>query len=453
MTDSPTQVLSRRRAVAVFGLAAAATLFLFLVHFRMVGFGVYGDGLGYYAPLRSLAFDRDLDVRNEYEYFASTRSRFSGASRWPFPIPRSSKYTIGMGLVLSPFFLLGHLLALLLDSLRVSHVPPDGLSWPYEMFYCLGSAVFGLIGLWASYKACRLYCGRAPSVVATLGVWFASPLFFYLAIETSMSHAVSQGLVSTFLYCTLRRDWLRDKRSALFLGLLLGLAVLVRPQNILFCCVPVLLASSAWRANGPGPVLKSLSLVAVGIVACAAVQVVVYRAQYGALSNVPYLIEGRRGESGTSFHWLAPRLGQVLFSGYRGLFVWHPTVLLAVVGLLFLARRDARSSAALLVAFAGQVYVVAAWHCWWQGASVGGRMFSNCTLIFALGLASLWTPLRGRALWIAAGVTLFLMIWNTLIIAQYMTRMIPAEGPVTARELIVNQVRVVPRFLRHFERE
>ena len=34
-----------------------------------------------------------------------------------------------------------------------------------------------------------------------------------------------------------------------------------------------------------------------------------------------------------------------------------------------------------------QIYIVSSWSSWWQGASYGGRMFPDCCLFFAIGLA------------------------------------------------------------------
>jgi hypothetical protein len=242
----------------IFAVACVTTLGVFGVYFYMAGsIGIYSDGIGYYAPLRSIVFDGNLDVSNEYHHFASSTSKFSGEVRWPFPIPQYSKYTIGMALVLSPFFFIGHLVALLLEVLGVP-IATNGLSWPYEFFYSIGSLILGLGGMYLSYRAAQLKFGSFPAIVAVVGVWFGSSLFYYLAIVPSMSHAVSQFLVSAFLYLTLIRDWTQEKRTGLLMGFLLGLAALVRPQNVLFVVVPLFLIPLKWKSDGK-VVLKDLS--------------------------------------------------------------------------------------------------------------------------------------------------------------------------------------------------
>ncbi|MBN1269456.1 MAG: hypothetical protein JXB04_07710, partial [Kiritimatiellae bacterium] len=137
-----------------FVIALAVTLLAFGVHFGLVGFGVYSDGLGYYAPLRSLVFDHDLRVDDEYAYFAGTASAFGGGARFAGRPPEYSVYPIGMGLVLSPFFGLGHLFTLALRGLEPD-MALDGYAWPYEFFYCIGSILFGVAGLMLCYAAMK----------------------------------------------------------------------------------------------------------------------------------------------------------------------------------------------------------------------------------------------------------------------------------------------------------
>ncbi|MGA1621733.1 MAG: hypothetical protein ACO36E_03275, partial [Synechocystis sp.] len=179
-------------------------------------------------------------------------------------------------------------------------------------------------------------------------------------------------------------------------------------------------------------------------------QILIYLWQYGGLEKIPYLEEGKASGSSGSFHWFQPALWQVLFSGHRGLFIWHPLTLLGILGLGMTWRQFPRLNSALLIGFFAQVYFIAAWWCWWQGASVGGRMFANCTLAFVFGLAALWDYRPGTSWqkW-GLGITLFFIGWNALIVLQYQSGMIPPEAPITLRELYQNQFQVIPYFLKH----
>ena len=76
--------------------AIVITLAIFLLKFCLTGFGVFGDGIGYYGPLRSLLFDGDLRVLNEHEFYSQSASIFGGAVRSTWPGVEYSKYTIGI---------------------------------------------------------------------------------------------------------------------------------------------------------------------------------------------------------------------------------------------------------------------------------------------------------------------------------------------------------------------
>jgi hypothetical protein len=437
------------------------TLAIFLLKFCLTGFGVFGDGIGYYSPLRSLLFDGDLKVLNEHEFYSQSASIFGGGVRSTGTGVEYSKYTIGMGLILLPFFAIGHLVAVALGLMGVN-VEANGLTWPYELFYCLGSIGLGITGLWLSYRTARHYFSPTACAIAVGGIWFASPLTYYLLIEVSMSHAVSQFLISLFLYFCITKPWQKERRLQVLLGGILGMAALVRPQDILFIIVPVLIGWLGIEENS-NPQLKkinfrdllrfqylnAIALILVVTLLMQLPQLLIYIWQYGGLSRIPYLEEGKARGYGGSFHWFQPEIFKVLFSGYRGLFTWHPLTLLAVIGLGLLARKMTRLACILLIAVGLQVYVISAWWCWWQGASVGGRMFANCSLIFIFGLAALWDYFPGRQWkkW-GIGISCFLIFWNILIMLQYQSAMIPPEAPITLTQLYQNQFKAIPFFLQ-----
>jgi hypothetical protein len=426
-------------------VASAFTALLFAASFAKTGFGVFGDGVGYYAPLRSLVFDHDLVIADEVTHFAP--------ERWPHPIPTHGKYPIGLAVVLAPFFALGHGLTVVLRALG-AEVTADGYAWPDELGFCAGSAFLGWLGLVATLKAARRLTGERAALLGVLGVWFASPLFFYLTIETSMAHAVSQALVSLSLYLALTRDWTREPRAAAQVGATLGLAILVRPQDGLFALTLGVWAlwpprSFGDRREGGSPSKAAGPWIAAAIaLAIAMLQVAVYVVAFGSLAAVPYFHEASAAGRGATFDWLHPRLGAVLFSPLHGLFSWHPLTLLAVIGLGVMVRRDPRLALGLALGWLAQLWVVGAWHDWWQGASLGGRMFASSSFAFALGLAALWDELGsppGRA--VAIVVTALAALWNLSLAAQYRLGIIPAEAPVSLERMASGHVEVLHRVL------
>lgn len=464
------QLTKDNRLKWYFAMAIAVTVTIFLLKFTVTGFGVYGDGLGYYTPLRSLLFDGNLWVNNEYQYYADTATQFGGSPRVFGPIPEYSKYTLGLGVVLLPFFAIGHFLALIIHQFDGT-LPINGLSWPYELTYCLGSIGLGIASLILSYQFARRYFSKTACLLAVGGIWFASPLSYYLFIEASMSHGVSAFLIALFLTGIFTQPWQTNWRWQVALGLTIGMAAWVRPQDVLFLLIPILIAVIAFELPPDHSQPESLPkfsltsliqtlkqwpwwrsiLVLISVAALMQLpQILIYLWQFGGLDKIPYLEEGKASGNSGSFNWFQPALWQVLFSGHRGLFIWHPLTFLSILGLGLTWRKFPRLNSALFMGFFAQVYFIAAWWCWWQGASVGGRMFANCTFLFVFGLAGLWDSLPGKnwQKW-GLGITLFFIIWNGLIVLQYQSAMIPPEAPVTLTELYQNQFKVIPYFIDH----
>jgi hypothetical protein len=173
-------------------------------------------------------------------------------------------------------------------------------------------------------------------------------------------------------------------------------------------------------------------------------QTIVWRIVFGHWIELnPYA-----GGAGVGFNWLHPHIFGVLFSTNRGLFIWTPLMLPAVLGWLCLRQKTRQLTAMLVTNFVLQFYVVASWGAWSGSAAFGQRFFTNMVPAFALGLAALLNVLqqRVRFRWIASACALF-VVWNGLLLIRYVLEDIPRIGSVPLSELIVGQFTVLPRYL------
>src|SRR5262249_29256120 len=94
-----------------------------------LGARLQSDGFYYFAYLRSMAFDRDVDFTNDYRMLGlGTKTNLFA----PTPTGHAqSAWTIGPAIVWSPFFAVGHLVAKRLHA-SGSDVSVDGTSFPYR---------------------------------------------------------------------------------------------------------------------------------------------------------------------------------------------------------------------------------------------------------------------------------------------------------------------------------
>ncbi len=75
------------------------------------------------------------------------------------------------------------------------------------------------------------------------------------------------------------------------------------------------------------------------------------------------------------------------------MFSWTPVLILAVVGLPFLIKRDVLLGAGSLLTFLAFYYFIASYPDWDGLSSFGNRFFVSLTPIFILGLAALLSSL------------------------------------------------------------
>lgn len=427
LVAAPVRWIERHPHLAVAAFTASCLL-LFWATIplpRIDGALVGSDGVGYYVYLPSVLIDHDLDFTDEYQYFYAydaARAERVLALRTPLRLPQNF-YPIGAALLWAPFFLMAHGIVLL-ANLGGAGLAADGYGLLYQASALTATILYGGAGLLLAMRVARRVASPGAAVLATLLVAAGGNLVYYMTAEPSMSHAMSAAATALF-FCT----WLscrdrRDVRAAALLGATGGLMALVRYQDGLVLAVPFLLRlPEAWNSlrrrdttGGLWLLLRDVGVAAGAALAAFAPQLVVWRLLYGAF----FLIPQQYAWPGSLISWTSPHPLEVLFSPVRGLFVWHPVFLLAVLGLLVARSRDRRLAAAGLLAIAVQWAMVSVWFGWMQGQSFGGRMFIGCTVAFVIGLASLidWT----RQHWSTAGVVavgVVLVVWNALLFVEY----------------------------------
>ena len=422
---------------------------------------VYGaDEIKYFAALRSVYFDRDLHYANEYAHFigrdpvahAGLRPYMEGETPTGY---RLNDAPIGTAVLWSPFYVAADIGVAAARSLGAA-VPRDGYAWPYVWAVCLGSLFWGTAGMFLAYRLCRAYASRTASLWGVVAIWFASPVVFYLYITPAMAHANSIFAVTLFLLLWQRGRVDRAARGWVILGAAAGLMILVRELNWLLLLVlavdetqgilHVVQSADGQRVRG-APLVRAAVVewwrrsvgylcfaVALGIVV--APQLYVYQTLNGTFGPTPFVVE--------KFSLLPRYAFAVLFSGFHGLFSWHPVTLVAVLGLAALWRRAPWVAAALVVFVAAQVLVIGSYEAGWGGASFGARRFINCTAIFSLGLAVGFGTLRGRFRHLAAVAIAGLVLWNAGLAVQYSVGLIPRDAPVSIGRIARNQVFEVP---------
>lgn len=420
---------------------------------------VAGDGIGFYAYVRSPLIDHNFRFSSDWENPKRDLQMLFLVDHFvENPITKTGHlpnyYPVGPAILWSPFLIIGHLAALASTRLG-AHIPADGHSWPYMVAMAGATALYGLAGLFISFAVARRFVAERWAFWATLGVWLATPLPVFMYFMPSWPHTHSVFVNSLFLWYWLRTRGKRTPRQWLLLGLLSGLMVEVHYPNVVFLLAPayevITAYVEAWQKRSQGVHLfvdsiKRHSLWAAGLLVALLPTFVTREIVFGN----PFSVGAY-----SLWNWKAPAFGPVLFSTEHGVLVFAPILVPALVGLVYLCRLQPFLGA-ICISIVSGFYCVIALYPWWSGVfGPGNRYFLSLTPLFILGLACafgfaerLWRSGRSAAMRIVP-VTLVFVLWNLGLIYQWKTHLMPWYTRVYWEETLYNQFRVVPRQAVH----
>ncbi|HXG54710.1 MAG TPA: hypothetical protein VNJ03_04965 [Vicinamibacterales bacterium] len=409
--------------VAALVFRASRTLSLFTLLF-VVGVAcqlqlsarLQSDGFYYYAYLRSIVFDRDVDFTNDYRMLG-----LGDKAHLFVPTPTGhaqSAWTIGPAIVWAPFFVAAGPIARHLNEAGAD-VSTNGISYPYRQAVCIAGLVYGLLGCWFTYRvAARLFL-RRYAAVATTFVVCGSFMLWYLVKEPSMTHAPSMAGVAGFTWMWVATRERRTLWQWAALGAIAGFITMIRWQNALFAIMPACdaLAAlvSAARARDHVRLRSTLAAGALFTV-CATLaflpQMLAWRAIYGSYLAVSPV--------GPQIRWWDPHLVDILWSSRNGLFSWSPVIYVSAAGLVLFCVRRPELGCPMLLSVGAMVYFNASIQDWWGSAGFGARRFDGTIPLFALGMATFIehavAAARRFPFGMVSAIGALLVVWNIALV-------------------------------------
>ena len=282
---------------------------------------------------------------------------------------------------------------------------PNGTEPIYAAAVALATFVYGVAGLYVLMAALRRFVSPAAAFWTTVLCWVGSPLRFYLSVMPVMAHGPEFFAAALTLWTYLR---LRETagpapavRAAAWCGVACGLAFLARSQDGLLLILPGLELVRRLRPSADRrAALRAAASLGAAFVVTALPQFLAWQVMFGR----PLLVPHERLH-GSSFMSLAhPRLLDALVDARGGLFVTHPLMLAAAVGLVLLLRRDPRYVAGVVPIVLAMWYVNASVFDWYHV-----RRYTGIVPLLAPGLAVVIAPLARSALPIAV---IALLAWR-----------------------------------------
>lgn len=339
------------------------------------------DVSGYYMYLPAIFIYKDLkqvaflnDIQEKYQPAGSAYQIFDHWSG-----RRIMKYSAGMAVQYLPFFLAAHAVAAPLGY------PADGFSRPYQVAVSLGSLLIALIGLWFMRKNLLRYFGDGAAAGALLLLVFATNYLDYSAINGAMTHNYLFTLYALLIWQTIRFYERPTYRRGLAIGLIVGLAALTRPTELIAVIIPVL-----WGVTNGKEVRERIQFFvanwrkpALAIIACGLVgslQLIYWKSVAQEWLVYSYEDQG--------FSWLSPHIKNCLFSYRAGWLVYTPVMVFSLLGFYALYRRARPVFFPSLLFSLLFMYIAFSWDIWWYGGSLGQRSMVQAYAVLAFPLTA-----------------------------------------------------------------
>ncbi len=394
-----------------------------------------GDDAGYYAYLRSLFFDGDIDFINERHYAHAEKLTPTG---YVF-----NNWQIGQGLLFLPFFIIGHLLTLLYGALGYP-VAADGYSSPYLLSTAVASGTWLFAGLILVTHLARKIASERVAWITALSIWLASPLLYFTFIRQRMAHtlefAVSALLIVSWLHWRKSRDLVKYA----VLGGILGLLCMVRVINVaFFALIAVDLLITLWsdKSSALSEKVKSISFrfaaFSLGFLMLMLPQLVSWYKLNGIPLPPRHLHFAGEGLAGFDLSVYLTKLSSLLWSPRWGLILSMPLAMAGLFGLFMKSEFLKDIRLALLAYLAGIFSIILLYP--EDSASYGHRHLISALPVFALGLARLLEGCSHRkGLWpVALSLVTCGVLAQYFMVVQYKVSL-PYNHPQFSWEALAN---------------
>ncbi len=372
---------------------------------------ITADGVGYYDYLPSVFIRgdlsrKDLDPKKDSIQF---REIINKGTYVPYKGKFVNKYPCGVALLESPFFLF--------TSPKDVKIP-SGYEPEFHKSVYYAAIVYLFLGLLILKGLLLLYSVKRWAVfLIQCGIGLGTNLTFYVVHDSAFSHVYSFFAVVSFLYMAKRYFDEGKLKWLLWAAACFGLVILIRQINCIVLFTLPFLAGS-W------PVFKERILqilrkpIWIGsftaiVLLLFSIQCIAWYQQTGH-----WLIYSYQGEY---FDFTKPEIVNVLFSYRRGLFVYTPLLLVAVIaGIYFAVKRDWFRFYSFTLFFALYTYVISSWWAWMYGCSFGHRAFVDFYPFFILPLALLIDRVNWKiSVPLFSGIMYAVIYLNVVQIYQY----------------------------------
>lgn len=346
----------------------------------------YGDSNGYYLHVVSFFVNQDV---GDYDKTITTLREVNPASPDPredkFGIRQTEKgryyikYTVGVGVMETPFFLAAHAYARLSGKYDA-----NGWSLPYH--FAIGFAIicYVLIGFNLLIKVLEAHFSKYITSLTVLAVAFATNLFFQSTYVT-MSHGFLFFDYCVLLYLTVQFYKTPTVWKALGIGAIVGLIALTRVPEVISALIPILWGVVSWQTAKERLQFfvknyRLLIVAAAGFLCVFSLQIAYWHYVSGQFFFNPYQGEG--------FNFLRPNIHKGWLHFANGWLIYTPIMAFSLLGWLFLRRYHPASQIAIFAFVGLHSYIHYSYYAWTYFPGLGQRPMVETYPLLAFGLAA-----------------------------------------------------------------
>jgi len=362
------------------------------------------DGYGYYAYIPH--FYEKGNLKFEQEWMQKLQDQYCFGA-YAYQLERKELkadiniYHMGLSFVLLPSYAVSDVVA------RASGYPADGFSKPYHIGYQLNALLFIFLGLLYLRKLLRFFADELSTTVVLILIGLGTNAYFIFNFQYDLPHLYLFTINAASFYHLMRYIKEGRKRSFWFTALLFGLAVCIRPTQLLFGIIPFLLLLKEFG--------KTKKFVQHMLILGGSVLIVnIPQFLYWKLVGGEWLILNLHTEDMVLSD---PNLYNFLFSYRKGWLLYTPLFIILPLGFWLIYRKNRMLFWAILSFTAIYIYVMSAWECWWYAHSFGQRVMVDVYPILAIPLVFIVQFVRSRltliGLGIFAGLALLLNLFQS----------------------------------------
>lgn len=342
------------------------------------------DVYGYYNYLPALFIYQDALQFNYLENIEDTYHPTGGSNVAHYglhPVAKTgylcNQYPIGVAIFEMPLFFIAHAWATL-----TKQDVADGYSSPYQHAVALSTWLAAILGLIYLTSFLKHYFSPWIVSITVILLSFGTNFFQYAILDCGLSHIYLFLLYAAILYYTQQWYIQANYKQAILIGLCIGLAIIVRPIDLLICLIPL-----CWRPKEGHKIdyLKQhwkqvLLIVIVTFIATMPQliywKIVTHQWIYYSYSDMDHFIFDRF------------RVIHGLFSYRKGWFVYTPIALVGMIGFWSIPKSSPYYFYRRLgmIFFLPMLYLVFSWNNWFYGWSFGCRALIQTLPLLALPL-------------------------------------------------------------------